>query len=102
GKFSVVGDAQISDFVVRKQTTNATPANLAVDGGSALPFMVADSAWAVDALIVARRTDANDESAAYQLRFCVDRNANTVALVGTVDKTVIGEDNAAWDVDVVI
>lgn len=102
GKFATVGDAQISDFVVRKQTTNATPANLAVDGGSTLPFMVADSTWAVDALVVARRTDANDESAAYQLRFCVDRNVNTVALVGTVDKTVIGEDNAAWDVDVVI
>lgn len=46
----------------------------------------------------ARRTDADNESAAYKLEGCIDRNGATTALVGSVTKTVIAEDDADWDV----
>ena len=51
--------------------------------------------------VVARRTDADNESAAYWLQGCVDNNAGTVALVGAVQKTAI-EDTPAWDVNTVV
>jgi hypothetical protein len=51
--------------------------------------------------VVARRTDADNESAAYKFEGCIDRNTGTsAALVGSVTKTVIAEDTAAWDCDV--
>jgi len=57
-----------------------------------------DTTWAFSALVVARRTDADNESAAYLIQGCIDRNVNTTALVGSITVTAIAEDNAAWDV----
>ena len=61
-----------------------------------------DSSWAFKILVVARRTDANDESAMYHFLGGIDRNASaaTTATVGNVSKTVIAEDTAQWDCDV--
>lgn len=106
GEFSAVGDAQQGTFVLRRQTTTATPAVLTTDGGSGgvvnqvtLPN---DSTFAFKILVVARRTDVNDESAGYEFSGVIDRNANaaSTALVGTVTKTVLAEDTTAWDVNV--
>jgi hypothetical protein len=49
--------------------------------------------------VVARRTDADNESAGYEFAGVVDRNgsAATTAIVGTVMKTVLAEDTTAWD-----
>lgn len=86
-------------------TADATPAVMTTNGAVASSGNVIvlddDSTYAFDILVAARRTDANDESAAYQLLACLDRNvgAATTALVGSVAKTVIGEDTAAWDVN---
>ncbi len=59
-----------------------------------------DSTYFFSIEVAARRTDADGESAAYKLEGCIDRNANaaSTALVGTVLKTVLAEDNTAWDV----
>ena len=73
-----------------------------LNGSNARMVLPNDSTWAFDILLVARRTNANDESAAYQVLGCIDRNASagTTAIVGSITKTVIAEDTAAWDIDV--
>lgn len=94
GFFAVAGDAQASSIVRRIATTNDANTNMAV---LALPD---DSTWMFEVWMAARRTDADNESAGFVLRGVIDRNtgAATTALVGTVEKTVIGRDVAAWDV----
>ena len=100
GGFAAVGDAQSSRMVVRNVTTNSSQTELYIDGSAATKRMsiVSDTAWAFNILLVARRTDADNESAAYQILGCIDNNAGTTALVGTITKSVIAEDNAGWDV----
>lgn len=100
GRFATDGDAQVRHFVSRRSTSNATPTELLLDNSAAVLTIPNDTTWAFEIYIAARRTDANDESAAYLLQGCIDRNASaaTTALVGSVTKTVIAEDTAAWDV----
>jgi hypothetical protein len=100
GRFAADGDAQTSQLVARISTTNATPTELRLEGSSVRITIVTDTTWAFHILLVARRTDADNESAAYEFLGCIDRNGSTTALVGTVQKTVIAEDTAAWDADV--
>lgn len=99
-RFVTNGDIQTSQFALYAATTNATPTNMTFDGTNGI-VLSNDSTYVFEILIVARRTDANDESAGYKLTGVIDRNANaaSTALVGTVTKTVIAEDTAAWDVD---
>lgn len=105
GRFTAAGDSQTGKIVLRKITTNATPVTLTVSGGSNASEQVIlpnDSTYAFTILVVARRTDADNESAGYKFEGVVDRNdsAATTAIVGTVAKTVLAEDTAAWDCDV--
>lgn len=94
GFFSNAGDAQASNVVRRIATTTDANTNMGV---LTLPDK---TTWMFEARIAARRTDADNESAGFVLRGVIDRNtgAATTALVGTVEKTVIGRDSAAWDV----
>jgi hypothetical protein len=46
--------------------------------------------------VVARRTDADNESAAYWIYGAIDNNAGVVALVGSVQVTAL-EDTVAWN-----
>ena len=91
------GDAQTTLVVRKAQTTDATL--------TAMTTMVLpdDSTWAFEVLIVARRTDADNESAGYKISGVIDRNTGvaTTALVAAITKTVLGEDTAAWDVDAI-
>ena len=48
-------------------------------------------------MVVARRVDADNESAAYEFVGCIDNNAGTTALVGSVTTTVVAEDTVGWD-----
>ncbi len=100
GRFTGDGDAQHSHVIYRGITTNVTPTEIFLDGTSLQLLIPADTTWAFRALVSVRRTDVNDESAAYQLLGCIDRNATagTTAIVGSVTKTVIAEDTAAWDI----
>lgn len=102
--FSAAGDAQSSKHVLRIQTTNGTPTQMFVMPGtySARLILPNDTTWAFSILVVARRTDADNESASYKFEGAIDRNGNaaSTALVGSVTKTVLAEDTAAWDVTV--
>jgi len=100
GKFAAVGDAQISTLVVRRSTTDATPSELFLTGAAGRCTIATDTTWAFTITVVARRTDADNESAAYKFEGCIDNNAGTTALVGSVTKTVLAEDTVAWDANV--
>lgn len=98
GQFAAAGDAQRSVYTLRNSTSNNTQTELFLNGSSARATIASDTTWAFRALIVARRTDADGESAAYEITGCIDNNAGTTALVGSITKTVIAEDTAGWDV----
>ena len=98
GWFAVTSDAHTSIFVLRNQTTDATQTEIFADGSAGDISVPSDCSILFRANIIARRTDVDGESAAYLLVGAIDNNAGTTALVGTISKTVIGEDTAAWDV----
>ena len=106
GSFTAIGDAQSGKAVLRISTTDATPAVMVSDDNTASTtnqvVLPNDSTYAFTILVVARRTDADNESAGYKFEGVVDRNtdAASTAIVGTVAKTVLAEDTAAWDVNV--
>ena len=109
GGLAVLGTAQTGTYVLRRETTTATTLNLSTSGSN--PSQTGDivtlpdnATYTFDILVTARRTDATNESAGYRFVGVIDRQASaaTTALVGTVTKTVIAEDTAAWDVDVYV
>lgn len=104
GNFENIGDAQTSYLIARAETTNDTPTSALIGNYNATGYLYVpnNSTWLFDILVVARRTDADDESAAYRFQGCIDRNgyAGSTALVGSVTKSVLCEDSSAWDADV--
>ena len=101
GSLAVHGDVQSCQQVLSVQTTNATQTELKSNGSGRLTLSN-DSTWAFEIIVVARRTNADNESAGYTFTGVIDRNANaaSTAIVGTVTKVVLAEDTAAWDVTV--
>ena len=101
-QFVTMGDALSSTKLVYAQTTTATQTELFTDGtgGSGRITLPDDTTWFFEVSVVARRTDADDESAAYKFEGAIDRNvgAATTSLIGTAATTVIAEDSPAWDV----
>lgn len=104
GQFAAGGDAQTSVLVAKRQTTNGTPVTLGLAGiaGTGRITIGDNTTWLFEVRLVARRTDADNESAGYAFDGAIDRNsgAATTALVGSVTKAVVAEDTAAWDADV--
>jgi hypothetical protein len=104
--FAAQGDAQRALYVASGETTTATPLVITLDQGAAgttnQVVLPNDATYFFKVSIVARRTDADNESAAYTFEGCIDRNANaaSTALVGTPVKTILAEDTSAWDVSV--
>lgn len=100
GSFAAAGDAQTRVLTLRTVTTNNTITEMFLDGtgGSQRLVLPSDSTWTFRILIAARRTDANNESGAYQVLGAIDRNttAGSTALVAAVSTTTIAENNAAW------
>jgi hypothetical protein len=94
---------QETTYVLVRETTDATQTEMFVRTTATDRMVLTnDSTWRFEIDVVARRTDADGESASYKFVGCIDRNATagSTALVGTVTKTVEQEDTAAWDVDV--
>ncbi len=94
GMFSAQGDAQTSVMVARIQTTNATPAALFLDGSAETIDIATDTTWGFDIMVVARRTDADDESGFFKFEGCIDNNAGTTALVSSVVAASPIQDNS--------
>ncbi len=102
GRFTADGDAQTSVLTFRKQTTTNTQAECFLDNSSARLNIASDTTWGFDCLIVARRTDADNESSFWRIVGCIDNNAGTTALVGSITITTIADDSsAAWSVTAV-
>ena len=98
--FAAQGDAQHRQFIMRNQTTNATPTRLFANAAATSPMFVgADTTWAFTGLVAARRTDVDGESAGYKFEGVLDRHTTgaSIAFVGTPTVTALSEDNAAWD-----
>lgn len=100
------GDSQSGLLTIQTSTSTATPTTIRFNG----PFAGTSSDYinipnnctmAFEALIVARRTDVDGENAGYKLEGVIKRDgtAATTAIVGSVTKTVLAEDTAAWDVN---
>jgi hypothetical protein len=106
GAFNNLGDAQIGSYIARRQTTTATATVLTFDQSAAgttnQVVLPNDSTYFFTISISARRTNADNESAAYKFEGCIDRNTNaaSTALVGVPVKTILAEDTTAWDVSV--
>ncbi|WP_428937769.1 hypothetical protein [Fontivita pretiosa] len=103
GRFSTTGDAQGRRMVIRRQTANNTLSELLIDGSFQRMVVPQDTSWVFVIWLIARRTDANDETKAWQIRGAIDRNTgNTTALVGTPTVEVLAADPAAsaWTVSV--
>jgi len=97
GYFAADGDAQHTDLVMRRQTTDATPRASLIDGASTSVVMPDNTAWTIHALTVAQLSDGS-EAAAYEHKALINKDgAANPAVVGSVTKTVIAESTAAWD-----
>lgn len=100
------GDAQSGKMVLRTSTTTDAVTVLTSDGAASgttnQVVLPNDSTFSFSILVVARRTDVDNESAGYKFEGVIDRNtgAATTAIVGTVAKTVLAEDSTAWDCNV--
>lgn len=99
GPFVTPGDAQTATTVLKQTTTNATVTPL-WNPNNGTPVIPASTTWAVDMLIVARRTDVVGENAAWLIRSCIKRDTgSTAALVGTPTITPFGANTGnTWSV----
>lgn len=99
GRFAADGDAQTSVLVARRSTTDATQSELFLNGSSERMVLADQDCWLFKVYIVARRQDANNEGAAWEISGCIDRNGTSTALIGAINKTVIADDSSGtWDV----
>lgn len=86
-------------YVLHGITTNTTETEiLTVGTGTRMPVNT-NTTVLYDMHIVARRTDAAGESAAWELKGCADNFLGTVADVGDVYEVVIAQDDVTWAVD---
>lgn len=91
-----LGQSQTSQFILSRTTTDATPAELFITGTSGRLAIPTDTTWGFDIMVVARRTDADNESAFYRFEGCIDNNAGTTAMVGSVVAATPIEDDANY------
>lgn len=100
GSFSADRDAQTSELVARVITTNATPTEVPLDGGTTFIATEDDKAYLFRVSVVAQNTAAQ-ETAGYTLEFVFDRASGVAtSRISGITKNVVHEDIAAWDVTV--
>lgn len=94
GRHSAGGDAQtILAHLLIITTGNTSTEMLCGGGGSQRLVVPNDTTWGFRAMIVGRRSDADNVSAVWQVTGAIDNNANIVALAGTPTVTVIVDDS---------
>jgi hypothetical protein len=101
GVFVTEGDARTGMYTLHTLTTDDTPdIEMFVDGtGGIRQVLLQDnSTWRFEIHLVARSAD--DESAAYEIKGCIDRGVGvaSTAIVGSVSYNVTAEDVPSWDV----
>jgi hypothetical protein len=77
GGFSIIGDAQTSLFVVRYETTDATPRYLFLDGSIASQNMTlpSNTTWLFKAYVVGRNADGTANAAGFKIEGAIDDSA---------------------------
>lgn len=100
GDFVTPGDAQTSVLIARAETINTIPQEMYLDGSAERLNLDDQDTWNFRIVIIARRTDADNEAASWIFDGAIDRNGATTALVAPVSKSILAKDSAAWDVDV--
>ncbi|GIV76851.1 MAG: hypothetical protein KatS3mg050_1245 [Litorilinea sp.] len=105
GRFAANGDAQTSVYVLRQTTSGTTPEELFLNGyeGTADSLkeritLASNRAVAFDILVVGR--SSSGESAGYRIVGLIENSSGNTAFIGTPTTTVLGEDDASWDVTV--
>jgi hypothetical protein len=95
------GQAQTSIYVLRRTTTSAAATDLFLDGDTAIQSLTIAAGRTVtfDILVVAR-TEAG-ASAGYHFLGVIENHAGTTSFIGTPQKTVLGEDVASWDANII-
>lgn len=84
------GDAQDLVVNLKRDTTTPVASGLSLDGSGGLVIPV-DTTWAIEATVVARRIDADGESAAWRFTALMKRDAgNTAGLIGAPTITPLG------------
>jgi hypothetical protein len=105
GRFGSTGDAQVGRYLLRTHTVNSAATEMFVDGtgGSTRLTLPDNSTWHFTATVTGHRTDAGDGHAGYKVEGVIYRNsgANTIAIQGSVIKSVIAESNPSWDINIV-
>ncbi len=99
GYFAAAGDAQGSLAVMRRSTTDTSATELFLDGTIAR-FSIANNSAVSFSILVVGKTSAG-ESGGYEFRGIIERSGGSTSIIGAVTKTVLGEDDATWDANVV-
>jgi trimeric autotransporter adhesin len=102
GGFAVAGDAQTSVYVLRREYAMAAGAwhDLFLDGNSASQRLTIAPGRTVTFDMLVTGSTAACESAGYRIEGIIENISGVTALVGTPTVTVLGEDDAAWNVQV--
>ncbi|WP_448191258.1 hypothetical protein [Azospirillum sp. sgz301742] len=96
------GRMQAGQYLLTHTTTDGTQTALNQYGPTAGVVIGSETTWSFDINVVARSTDANNYSAAWNIKGCFARStALGNVFVGTPTKTVIANDRSGiWDIDV--
>ncbi len=101
GKFSTQGDAQTSNYILRAETSDATPTELFLDGVSETLDIPVNSVVTFSIQVAARQLTTPSTGAGYSFVGTVLRDslASSITFVGTPSKTVISEIVEGWDIN---
>ena len=94
------GTYKARQYLLWGETTDATETELFVGGVTNARIPVGTNTTInYSVQVVARRTDATGESAAWELKALADSFSGTVANVGNVYEVIVARDDATWLVD---
>ena len=93
GEFVHVGDAQASQYVLRRTTSNSATNELFLDGGSMRLMIPAGGTWTFDVQVVAR---SGNNSAGFRFEGVVE-NVSGVASLLAANRTVLARDVGTWE-----
>lgn len=99
GSFAQDGDAQRSVYVMRNETSDASLTDLFLNGSSSRLTIPASRTVTFEILVVGRTSSGT--SAGYRFTGVIERQGAATTFVGSPNKVILGEDDSAWDADVV-
>lgn len=97
----IAGYAQSNIYTLQRATANDTPTTMHPNGDTGTEYLTirSDKVYAFTALVAGRNiTDGG--GCGYEFKGLIENAGGTVALIGTVAKTVIAETTAGYDCDI--